>query len=210
MNPNIMVVINGIVFFVVHLCFNVRLRRRGIDATGTPPITRSLFVCGKAAMAMCWLLCVLHACGLTFLSLSSPPLLRWLAVGMMFGANILVGCALYTLDEASIVGLPTGHTQFKHRGIYQISRNPMYVGFHLISLSSCVYTVNMFVVVLAIISVLVHHRIILAEEMFLSRQFGDEWTAYTMSVRRYVSPDGLNIGSPCPHDGDVMKRTQNR
>jgi protein-S-isoprenylcysteine O-methyltransferase Ste14 len=186
MNPNIMVVTNCVIFIVVHLYFNVRLRRKGIDATGTPPITKRLFVFGKAAMAVCWLLFVLHAFGVTFLSLTSPPLLRWFAIGMVSGANILVGYTLYTLDEASIVGLPTGQTSLKHHGIYRISRNPMYVGFSLISFSACVYTLNLLVAVLAVISVMVHHHIILAEEVFLSRRFGDEWTAYSMSVRRYV------------------------
>jgi len=37
-----------------------------------------------------------------------------------------------------------------------------------------------------IIALTIHHKIILAEEVFLQSRFGEEWIRYRNNVRRYL------------------------
>jgi len=74
----------------------------------------------------------------------------------------------------------------KTDGIYRISRNPMYVGFYLMTLAACLYVLNPVVWVMALFSIFVHHKIVLKEEHFLSQRFGEQWAAYTRKARRYL------------------------
>ena len=47
------------------------------------------------------------------------------------------------------------------------------------------YTLNPFVLLIAIFIVAVHHRIVLAEEAYLQEAFGGEYAEYCRRVRRY-------------------------
>ena len=84
------------------------------------------------------------------------------------------------------MGLPMKETKLKTVGIYKISRNPMYIGLHLITLSSILYTFNLYVIAPGLYSFYVYHLIILSEEKFLSGCFGDKYSNYKQKVRRYI------------------------
>jgi protein-S-isoprenylcysteine O-methyltransferase Ste14 len=71
-------------------------------------------------------------------------------------------------------------------GIYRISRNPMYVGLHLLTLSSMVYTLHPLIILAGFFSFLVYHLIILGEEKFLAGRFGAPYLKYKQKVRRYL------------------------
>lgn len=83
------------------------------------------------------------------------------------------------------MGIPLKETKLKTEGIYKISRNPMYIGLHLITLSSIVYTMNIYLFIIGLYSVYVYHLIILSEEKFLSSRFGGDYSNYKQKVRRY-------------------------
>jgi protein-S-isoprenylcysteine O-methyltransferase Ste14 len=62
----------------------------------------------------------------------------------------------------------------------------MYLGVYSTLLAACLYTLNPIVLVLAIFVVAVHHKIVLAEERYLSGVFGEEYADYCRRVRRYI------------------------
>ena len=68
--------------------------------------------------------------------------------------------------------------------IYAFSRNPIYVGLYLILAASLIYAFSWVNLVAVVTAVVLHHRIILAEEQFLSLRF-KEYDAYRLRVRRY-------------------------
>jgi len=62
----------------------------------------------------------------------------------------------------------------------------MYLGFYLITLSSLLSVPNPVNVCAGLFGVFVHHRIVLAEERFLLREYGPAYEAYVKTVRRYI------------------------
>ncbi len=72
-------------------------------------------------------------------------------------------------------------------GIYQVSRNPMYVGFTLWYLAAACWLNNLWLfVLLPIVLLVMLYGVILREEAYLERQFGDEYRAYRGRVRRWL------------------------
>jgi len=61
----------------------------------------------------------------------------------------------------------------------------MYLGVFATLLAATLYTLNPFVLLIAIFIVAVHHRIVLAEEAYLQEAFGGEYAEYCRRVRRY-------------------------
>jgi protein-S-isoprenylcysteine O-methyltransferase Ste14 len=70
--------------------------------------------------------------------------------------------------------------------MYRLSRNPVYCGFHLLTLGAVLYTLSPIVAILGGIAIVVHHRIIHAEETHLERELGQEYRRYRSSVPRYL------------------------
>jgi protein-S-isoprenylcysteine O-methyltransferase Ste14 len=106
---------------------------------------------------------------------------------LFLGAGIvLIILSSVFLGRSVRIGLPKEDTTIKTGGIYRYSRNPMYVGAHLVTLSSMVYTLHVGVILLGIYSFIVYHLIILGEEKFLGERFGSEYENYKQRVRRYL------------------------
>ena len=62
----------------------------------------------------------------------------------------------------------------------------MYVGFNLITISSIIYTGNLFILLMGLYSIIVYHFIIISEEKFLASRFEMEYLDYKLGVRRYL------------------------
>jgi protein-S-isoprenylcysteine O-methyltransferase Ste14 len=77
-------------------------------------------------------------------------------------------------------GLVTG-------GLYRYSRNPAYVALTIIQIGLGLLLDNVWILA-ALIPVLavMHQGVILREEAYLERRFGDEYRAYKASVRRWL------------------------
>jgi protein-S-isoprenylcysteine O-methyltransferase Ste14 len=100
------------------------------------------------------------------------------------GAVSFLGIA--DLGKSIYMGLPMEKTELKTKGLYKLSRNPIYVGLFLLCIGSCLYAVHPVNIVCAFLSIIIHHRIILAEERFLAARFGSAWENYRRKVRRYL------------------------
>lgn len=72
-------------------------------------------------------------------------------------------------------------------GPFRFSRNPMYVGLTLIylGLSLAVNTGWGFIALVPLL-VVMHHGVVLREERYLERKFGETYQRYRAKVRRYV------------------------
>ena len=62
----------------------------------------------------------------------------------------------------------------------------MVLGLCWIALGPAIYVQNPINWILVIIALAVHHKIILAEELFLHDQFGEQWIDYRNSTHRYL------------------------
>jgi protein-S-isoprenylcysteine O-methyltransferase Ste14 len=74
-------------------------------------------------------------------------------------------------------------------GVYARTRNPMYQGFVLLVLGLAVlFRLDWTVLLLIPAAALIHHGVVLREERYLLRRFGDAYRAYAGSVPRYGWP----------------------
>jgi protein-S-isoprenylcysteine O-methyltransferase Ste14 len=157
-----------------------------MEVLGKPTINPVLFYSGKIAGYITWTILLLSITDITVLSIK----VLWhsdiiggvlLITGLLF--SIL---SLFNLGRSTRFGLPTEKTVLKTRGLYKISRNPIYFGFNLITLSSIIYLSNPIILVLGIYSIIVYHLIIIGEEQFLEKAFGADYLEYKKKVRRYI------------------------
>ncbi len=72
-------------------------------------------------------------------------------------------------------------------GIYQYSRNPMYVGMGLLQLAFAFGLNSLWLIILTPLSLFIVYLIaIRPEELYLEAKFGDSYRAYLRSVRRWL------------------------
>jgi protein-S-isoprenylcysteine O-methyltransferase Ste14 len=101
-------------------------------------------------------------------------------VGMVIGANRIFQ-RIGTNTRPSLPTLALGTT-----GIFTWTRNPMYVGGSLALLGIAIGFALDWVILLLVASLpLIHYGIILREERYLERKFGDEYRRYKKRVPRY-------------------------
>ena len=72
-------------------------------------------------------------------------------------------------------------------GLYAFSRNPIYLGMVLIY-SGVTFLFNSiwFLPILPIVLLVIYHGVILREEKYLERKFGEEYLNYKNRVRRWI------------------------
>jgi protein-S-isoprenylcysteine O-methyltransferase Ste14 len=72
-------------------------------------------------------------------------------------------------------------------GIYSLTRNPMYLSLLLMYLGMAFIFGNWWTLFLIpLLIILITYRIILPEERYLGRAFGEEYAAYKTKVRRWI------------------------
>ena len=116
-----------------------------------------------------------------------------LTVKVLFGTiNFVVGAAMIT-DANHVyrsIGTPAAPSQptlaLATTGVFKWTRNPMYVGGCLALAGIAIGFALDWVLVCLILSLpLVHYGIVLREEHYLERRFGEEYRRYTENVPRY-------------------------
>lgn len=78
-------------------------------------------------------------------------------------------------------------SQLVTTGIYRFTRNPMYVGFTFWYLAAACWKNSLWpFLFLPIVLLVMLYGVILREERYLERRFGDDYRAYQQRVRRWL------------------------
>jgi len=156
-----------------------------MELIGKPSINPFLFYSGKLIGYTTWVIFVLSS--LNIINISMLPILplKYVSFGTAIIGLIFTFLSIIHLCKSTKLGLPSESTVLKTYGIYIISRNPMYVGFNLFTISSVLYTQNIFILFACLYSVFIYHLIILGEEKFLENRFRSDYLNYKKRVRRY-------------------------
>lgn len=107
--------------------------------------------------------------------------------GMVVSA---LGCASFitgmiTMQDSWRAGIPeTDQTELVHRGIFKISRNPAFLGFDLMYTGMVLCFFNPFMLLTALFHMTALHLLILQEEKFLEKRFGNAYLDYKKSTGR--------------------------
>lgn len=106
---------------------------------------------------------------------------NWFNVGLII---YLVGLILYLV---SIINYASPkETGINLTGLYQITRNPMYIAYFIYFLGCALLTCSWILLGLLIVFQTSSHWIILSEEKWCIKQFGDQYLKYMSKVRRYI------------------------
>jgi protein-S-isoprenylcysteine O-methyltransferase Ste14 len=162
------------------------LKRDGSEFIGKPSIDRYYFYSGKIAIFTTWGLFILKAVIPKLGYINFPVHVSWIATGILWAGAVAVALALVSLGRSLKVGLPDMETTLKTKGIYSMSRNPLYTGIYLISIASCLYFPDLISFSFLLYGIYIHHQIIRREENFLAGRFGSSWDEYSSRVRRYI------------------------
>ncbi len=149
---------------------------------GKPPIPWPALLLAKVSMAVSLGL-MLWAAGARTAGLSA--LSASLFLMLLVAGTLLFMPAITRLGRSLRVGLPNEETTLVVSGIYRYSRNPIYLALYCMLGASLIYAFSWVNLVAVILGVALHHRIVLAEEKFLSGRFPD-YEDYRRRVRRYL------------------------
>jgi protein-S-isoprenylcysteine O-methyltransferase Ste14 len=156
-----------------------------MEIIGKPTINPVIFYTGKFSGYFTWIVMILLISGITVFKNSDVARLERVTYFLIFVGAIFIVFSCINLGKSTRLGIPSGETVLKSGGIYRISRNPMYVGFNLITLASVVYSQHLIVAIIGLYSILTYHFIILGEERFLNERFGKDYRDYKKQVSRY-------------------------
>jgi protein-S-isoprenylcysteine O-methyltransferase Ste14 len=174
-------------FFLVVLFGGGELfRRKSIDMGGVPPIGKRPFSFSKYSIIILWVVTVLHGWNIRFLPLQVPFFLELVALCLWVLGFSLLFMGRFGLGNSFRIGSPKENTALKTDGLFKFSRNPMYLGVYTTILASVLYTLNPFVLFIGIFVVVVHHKIVLAEEHHMLNVFGKNYEEYCCRVGRYI------------------------
>ena len=154
---------------------------------GKAPINIKLLLIGKISLVSCWLFFIVKLF-LKDVVLYDSIINQTIAFIILIIGITFVVLSVLVLKEKTRIGLydDNERVELKKNGIYKISRNPMYIGFDLLCIASVVYSINIINLMLCLIAMIIHHKIILAEEKYLKNILKKEWDIYCNQTRRYI------------------------
>ena len=168
------------------------LARNGKSAMGKPTIQPIFFYTGKFLLFAVWALFAFISVFPEYRSVVpfliqdfTPDVQKLLACVFLIPANLIIVPAYLSMGMITNIGLPTGKHELRTGGIYKISRNPMYGSFIFMNTATFLCLPSIFLLVVMLYGMVVHHFIILGEEKFLDGEFGDEYQEYKARVPRY-------------------------
>ncbi len=118
----------------------------------------------------------------------SPAAVRVIGAVMSVAGTIVFIAAVRTMRDSWRAGVSkTDKTELITNGIYQISRNPAFLGFDLLYIGTLLMFFNWVLCVLTVFAVIMYHlQIVSVEEEFLLAAFGNEYLQYKKKVCRYI------------------------
>ena len=117
----------------------------------------------------------------------SVPLRICGAVIGALGAVVFVTSVVTMRDSWRAGVSKTDKTELVTDGIYQLSRNPAFLGFALVYIGILLMFFNPWLLVVSLFAMIMFHlQIVNVEEDFLLETFGQEYLAYKKKVNRYI------------------------
>jgi len=117
-----------------------------------------------------------------------PMSIRIVGAVLVFLGDVVFICSVLTMRDSWRAGVSqTDKTELVTSGIYQISRNPAFLGFDLVYIGILMMFFNWVLLGVSIFAIIMFHlQIVNVEEDFLVVTFGEEYLAYRKRVCRYL------------------------
>ena len=178
-----------IILFVFYLCYFMKMfqqRKQGIQTDhmgkGKQGIQKKIEILMKTATILTF---IVEIISIYFNTTAFPLIIR--IIGMVLGilGDIIFIVSVLTMKESWRAGVSYEEkTDLITEGIYQISRNPAFLGFDLVYTGMCFMFFNPVLVVISLI--MFHLQIKYVEEPFLKQEFKEQYLQYYQQVNRYI------------------------
>ena len=170
-------------FYGCYFVKMLRQKRRGIQTDqlgkGKAGFVKFVEITMKAAAVLAF------AAGLISIFTAA---VRAAGAAMSVGGTIVFIFAVRAMGDSWRAGVSkTDQTELVTDGIYQISRNPAFLGFDLLYMGTLLMFFNGILCALTVFAVIMYHmQIVCVEEKFLVAAFGEEYLHYQKKVCRYL------------------------
>lgn len=178
-----------VLFYGVYLGKMLLQRRSGIRTDqmgrGKQGFVRFIEIglkCVTHAIVPVQVVCIFRVCTVL------PAALRICGVAAAFAGVGFFAAAVYTMRDSWRAGVPVeGKTELITDGVFQLSRNPAFLGFELLDLGLLMVWWNPVLLAFTLAAVLFFHlQIVNCEEPFLQEAFGQDYLDYEKKVCRYL------------------------
>lgn len=117
-----------------------------------------------------------------------PAVVRCIGGAIAVLGTVVFICSVLTMRDSWRAGVSeTDKTELITVGIYQISRNPAFLGFDLVYIGIVLMFFNWILFAISAFAILMFHlQIVNVEEDFLLSAFGNEYLSYQNTVNRYL------------------------
>lgn len=113
--------------------------------------------------------------------------LSWIGVSSCAVALLVISSSLIAFGRSFRIGIDPDHPdRLVTRGVFGLTRNPMYVAFGLSLLGEFLIHPNWIFLIYLGAGSWLFHRQVLREEAYLNAHYGEEYRAYRNHVRRYL------------------------
>ena len=178
-----------IAFYGCYIAKFVSQKRKGIqtDQTGKGKVGFVRFV--EITMKILAILVVVV--GLVSILIGTslcPTPFRIVGAAVSAAGTVSFILAVLTMRDSWRAGVPeSDKTELVTNGIFQISRNPAFLGFDLLYIGILLMFFNWVLCAVSALAVVMYHlQIVNVEEDFLLVTFGDEYLQYRKKVYRYI------------------------
>jgi protein-S-isoprenylcysteine O-methyltransferase Ste14 len=115
------------------------------------------------------------------------PGLSWAGLGVMLLGIVVFAAAMLQMGESWKVGVDTAAKPLLvEHGLYRFSRNPAYVGFHLLYFGFFLTFFSWLSLLIYVVFALALHIQVLAEETYLEGSLGQFYLDYKKKTPRYL------------------------
>lgn len=185
-------IISTVILLVFYACYFSKMisqKKRGIrtDQMGKGKNGRAKFIEITLKIAT---LCVPFVEVISIVS-NASFLFAWIRyAGVIFAllGDMIFICSVLTMRDSWRAGVSqTDKTELVTSGIYQISRNPAFLGFDLVYVGILLMFFNWILLTVSVFAAfMLHLQIVYVEEDFLLTVFGKDYLNYSKKVNRYI------------------------
>ena len=177
-----------IFFYAIYIGKMVIQRRKGIqtDQIARGQKEKSLFLTEAIMKIATYSIVIAEVISIYFNTAFSFVIPR--IIGISFGiiGVVFFGMAVYTMRDSWRAGISkSDKTELVVTGIFDISRNPAFLGFNLVYIGILLMFFNWILLIFTIFAITMLHLQILQEEKFLPIVFGENYLAYKEQTKRY-------------------------
>lgn len=187
-----MQIIGLIILFVFYLCYFMKMfqqRKQGIQTDhmgkGKQGIEKKIEIMMKTATILTF---IVEIISIYFNTTMFPRSIRMVGILLGMMGDIIFIISVLTMKESWRAGVSYEEkTDLITDGIYQISRNPVFLGFDLVYTGMCFMFFNPVLVVISLLAIIMFHlQIKYVEEPFLKQEFKEQYLQYYQQVNRYI------------------------